>query len=111
MCPRHGGVLSTSFLAKRSIARTPANAGVMTGLIPSPIVQAAVESVGDHRLAGMATGVTFIGQNLGILIAPVAFGAVVQGTGSWAAAFVMTGMVAVLGALFGAFVRRRTTAA
>lgn len=105
LCPLMAG-LNQSYFLPLMIAT-----GVMTGLIPSPIVQAAVESVDDHRLAGMATGVTFIGQNLGILIVPVAFGAVVQATGSWATAFVMTGLVAVAGALFGAFVRRQTTAA
>jgi MFS family permease len=62
--------------------------GLITGLVPSPIVQAAVESVDDPRLAGMATGVVFAGTNLGMLIGPVAFGAIVQGARSWSAAFV-----------------------
>jgi MFS family permease len=85
--------------------------GLMTGLVPSPLIQEAVESAGDHRLAGMATAVAFIGQNLGILIVPMVFGVVVQGTGSWAVAFVTAGLISGLGALLGVFVRTRTTAA
>lgn len=105
LCPLIAGLNQSAFLPVIIAI------GLTTGLAPSPIIQEAVESVGDHRLAGMATGVTYVGQNLGILLAPVAFGALVQGTGSWTVAFVSAGLLSVLGALFGAFVRKRTTAA
>jgi MFS family permease len=84
--------------------------GLITGLVPSPIVQAAVESVDDPRLAGMATGVVFAGTNLGMLIGPVAFGAIVQGARSWSAAFVAAALFSFLGLLIGVFVKRRTPA-
>jgi MFS family permease len=105
LCPLMAGLNQSAFLP------VVVAIGLMTGLVPSPIIQEAVESAGDHRLAGMATAITFVGQNLGILIAPVAFGVVVQATGSWTVAFVAAGGFSVLGAVIGAFVRRRATVA
>lgn len=71
------------------------------GLIASPIavglIAAAIESTGEHRLAGLATAVVMVGQNAGMLIGPFAFGAIITISG-WDAAFWMLSPVAVTGA-------------
>ena len=59
--------------------------GLVMGLIPTNIFSAAVEAVGDERQSGLAMAVIMIGQNGGMLLGPVIFGALVE-SGRWLAA-------------------------
>ena len=81
--------------------------GVMTGPVAGTIFAAGVEAVGDERLGGMAMGVMQVGQNAGMLLGPMVFGAIVQETGSWAMAFAVSGCVSLIGALTGWLARVR----
>jgi MFS family permease len=63
--------------------------GLVGGFIPTGVFSAGAEVVGDERLAGMAMAVIMVGQNAGMLLAPFAFGWLVETTGSWQIAFWM----------------------
>ena len=52
--------------------------GLILGLVPTTIFSAAVEVVGDERLGGLAMGVIMVGQNAGMLIGPIIFGALAE---------------------------------
>ena len=74
--------------------------GLVFGAIPTNIFAAAVEAAGDERLGGVAMAVIMVGQNAGMLLGPVIFGALAEGAG-WPAAFASLGVMAALGLLAG----------
>ena len=61
--------------------------GLAAGLVPPNMYSAAVEAVGDERLGGLAMGVMMVGQNAGMLLGPVVFGALAESAWGWPAAF------------------------
>ena len=71
------------------------------GLIPSNIFAAAVEAAGDERRGGLAMAIIMVGQNAGMLLGPVVFGALVASPGGWIAAFGSMAVVSALGAVAG----------
>jgi len=74
--------------------------GLVFGLIPTNIFAAAVQAAEDERQSGMAMAMIMVGQNGGMLLGPVIFGALVEGAG-WAAAFASLSAMAALGLLAG----------
>jgi MFS family permease len=60
--------------------------GVALGIVPTNIFAAAVEAAGDERQGGVAMAVIMVGQNAGMLLGPLIFGALVEGPG-WPAAY------------------------
>ena len=60
--------------------------GLVFGAIVTNILAAAVEAVGDERQGGAAMAVLMVGQNAGMLLGPLIFGALVEGPG-WPAAY------------------------
>ena len=52
--------------------------GLVLGVIPTNIFAAAVEATGDERQGGAAMAVIMVGQNAGMLLGPIIFGALVQ---------------------------------
>ena len=74
--------------------------GLVLGVIPTNIFAAAVEATGDERQGGAAMAVIMVGQNAGMLLGPIIFGALVQTVG-WPAAFASLGVMAALGLLAG----------
>ncbi len=80
--------------------------GLALGLIPTNIFSAAVEAAGDERLGGLAMAVIMVGQNAGMLIGPVIFGALAEGPG-WPVAFASLGVMAAFGLLCGWLARVR----
>jgi len=74
--------------------------GLAMGLIPTNIFAAAVEAAGDERQGGVAMAVIMVGQNAGMLLGPVVFGALADGPG-WPAAFASLAVMATLGLLAG----------
>ena len=61
--------------------------GLAAGLVPPNMYSAAVEVVGDERLGGLAMGVMMVGQNAGMLLGPIVFGALAESAGGWPVAF------------------------
>lgn len=59
--------------------------GLFAGVIPSSTFAAAPEIMGSPRLAGMGLAVVALGQNLGMVVGPALFGALVEAIG-WAPA-------------------------
>ncbi len=74
--------------------------GLVLGMIPTNIFAAAVEAAGDERQGGVAMAVIMVGQNAGMLLGPVVFGALADGPG-WPAAFASLAVMAALGLLAG----------
>jgi len=74
--------------------------GLVFGLVPTNIFAAAVQAAEDERQSGMAMAMIMVGQNGGMLLGPVIFGALVEGAG-WAAAFASLSVMAALGLLAG----------
>jgi MFS family permease len=81
--------------------------GFVGGFVPTGVFTAGVEVVGDERLSGMAMAVILVGQNAGILLGPLAFGWLVQGTGSWQAASWMLVPVTLAGTVAALLARVR----
>jgi MFS family permease len=75
--------------------------GLVGGLVPTNIFSAGVEMVGDERLGGLAMGVIMVGQNAGMLVGPVIFGALVESAGGWPLAFGSLAVMCLLGAVAG----------
>ncbi len=61
--------------------------GLVAGLVPPNLYSAAVEVVGDERLGGLAMGVVMVGQNAGMLLGPLVFGALAESAWGWPVAF------------------------
>lgn len=74
--------------------------GLVLGVIPTNIFAGAVEAAGDPRQGGAAMAVIMVGQNAGMLLGPVIFGALAESAG-WPAAFVSLAAMAALGLLAG----------
>ncbi len=74
--------------------------GLVLGVIPTNIFAAAVESAGNERQGGVAMAVIMVGQNAGMLLGPVIFGALAEGAG-WPVAFASLAAMATLGLLVG----------
>jgi MFS family permease len=74
--------------------------GLVLGLIPTNIFAAAVEAVSDERQGGLAMAMIMVGQNAGMLLGPLVFGALTQSAG-WPAAFLSLAGMAALGLLAG----------
>ena len=81
--------------------------GLIGGLIPTNIFSAAVEVVGDERLGGLAMGVIMVGQNAGMLVGPVIFGALAESAGGWPLAFGSLAVMCLLGAVAGWLAKAR----
>jgi predicted MFS family arabinose efflux permease len=79
--------------------------GVFAG-IPAVIYAAAPEIMGKPELAGMGMAVLGLGQNLGMIIGPAIFGALVQSSG-WAVAGYWMIPVLLFGLLAGCLVKVR----
>jgi MFS family permease len=95
-------------MGKISLAVLPfwiALQGAFGGMIPTNVFSAGVEASGDERLSGMAMGVIQVGQNAGMLVGPLVFGALAGSPGGWPVAFASLGVIALLGALTGWLVR------
>ena len=75
--------------------------GLVGGLVPTNIFSAGVEVVGDERLGGLAMGVIMVGQNAGMLVGPVIFGALAESAGGWPLAFGSLAVMCLLGAVAG----------
>ena len=79
--------------------------GMFGGIIPTNIFAAGVEAAGDERLGGMAMGVIQFGQNAGMLVGPIIFGALAESAGGWPIAFASLAVLCALGGLAGWLVR------
>jgi MFS family permease len=75
--------------------------GFIGGFVPTGVFSAAVETVGDERLSGMAMAVIQIGQNAGMLLGPLVMGWVIESGGGWQTAFWVLAPVSILGAVAG----------
>ena len=75
--------------------------GFIGGFVPTGVFSAAVETVGNERLSGMAMAVIQIGQNAGMLLGPLVMGWVIESGGGWQAAFWVLAPVSLLGAVAG----------
>ena len=73
----------------------------LAGFPPTGVVFAVSEVVGDEKLRGMAMGVIQIGQNVGLLLGPLAFGSIIQFFGGWQMAFWALVPVTALGIVAG----------
>jgi predicted MFS family arabinose efflux permease len=80
--------------------------GVVAGAIPTATFAAAPEIMKKPELVGMGMAVVALGQNLGMFIGPVIFGAVVASSG-WAAAGYVMIPVLLLGLVSGLLVKVR----
>jgi MFS family permease len=90
------GVLSVGALILLAIV-----SGLALGLVPTNIFAAAVEATSDERQSGMAMAVIMVGQNAGMLIGPIIFGALVVSPAGWPAAFASLAVMSLLGLLAG----------
>ncbi|MGC9333693.1 MAG: MFS transporter [Anaerolineae bacterium] len=95
------GVLSLNWLVVLVVVN-----GLVIGVIPTTIFAAAVESAGDERLGGIAMAVIMVGQNAGMLLGPLVFGALAEASG-WPAAFASLAVMSALGLLAGWLARVR----
>jgi MFS family permease len=75
--------------------------GLALGLVPTNIFAAAVEAARDERQSGMAMAVIMVGQNAGMLIGPIIFGALIESAAGWPAAFASLAVMSLLGLLAG----------
>lgn len=73
--------------------------GFITGFVPTGVLAAGVEAVGDERLSGMAMAVIQVGQNSGMLLGPLVFGWMVESMGGWQIAFWSLTPVSAIGAI------------
>jgi MFS family permease len=73
----------------------------LAGFPPTGIFSAVSEVVREEELRGMAMGVIQIGQNVGLLLGPVAFGLVIQFFGGWQMAFLALVPVTAIGVVAG----------
>jgi MFS family permease len=73
--------------------------GFITGFVPTGVLAAGVEAVGDERLGGMAMAVIQVGQNSGMLLGPLVFGWMVESMGGWQVAFWSLTPVSAIGAI------------
>jgi MFS family permease len=80
--------------------------GLVFGMIPPNIFAAAVEAVSDERQGGTAMAILMVGQNAGMLVGPLIFGALVEGPG-WPAAFASLAILAVAALLAGSLAKVR----
>ena len=80
--------------------------GIVLGIVPTNIFAAAVEATGDERQGGMAMAVIMVGQNAGMLLGPIVFGALAEQSG-WPAAFASLAVMSALGLLAGWLARVR----
>jgi MFS family permease len=80
--------------------------GLVAGAVPTATFAAAAEVMAFPRLAGLGLAVVMVGQNLGMLVAPVAFGALVEANG-WVAAGYWLIPVAIVGFFAAWWVRIR----
>jgi MFS family permease len=95
------GVVSVSALVVLQVI-----IGLALGLIPTNVFSAAVEAAGDERLGGLAMAVIMVGQNAGMLVGPIIFGALAEGPG-WPAAFASLAVMSAVGLLCGWLARVR----
>jgi MFS family permease len=77
-----------------------ARLALISNLIPTNIFSAAVEAAGDERLGGLAMGIIQVGQNAGMLVGPLVFGAP-AGSAGWPVAFGSLAVMCLLGAAAG----------
>ena len=77
---------------------------------PQPVQHAdAVRTTRRERTAGfvLAMGVIMVGQNAGMLVGPLVFGAFIGSAGGWSLAFGSLAVMCFLGALAGWLARAR----
>jgi predicted MFS family arabinose efflux permease len=80
--------------------------GLVLGAIPTAIFSATPEVMGSPHLAGLGMSVIMLGQNLGMFIAPILFGALVESSG-WAIAGYAMIPICLGGFIAGWFVKVR----
>lgn len=81
--------------------------GFVGGFVPPGVFAAAVETVGDERLGGMAMAVIQIGQNAGMLLGPFLLGWMVEAMGGWETAFLSLAPVGIVGTIAGWIAKMR----
>lgn len=79
---------------------------MVASAVPPAMFAAAPEVMGKPQLAGLGMGMVSMGQNLGMFIAPVLFGAIVGSVG-WITATYWMIPIALLGAVVGWFIKVR----
>lgn len=80
--------------------------GLVAGAVPTATFAAAPEVMKNPQLAGLGLAVIMVGQNLGMFVAPIAFGALVESVG-WIVAGYWLIPVALLGFVAGWLVKLR----
>jgi MFS family permease len=90
-----------SWMGAASAAAVAVLAGILIGGLILPFV--VVSEMFPRELAATAAGVTNAACFVGAMILPIALGRVLDVTGSFAAAFVVAGVVQVIACVFGAF--------
>ncbi|HYO41989.1 MAG TPA: MFS transporter [Candidatus Limnocylindrales bacterium] len=74
--------------------------GLGSGALPAAIFASAPEAMRDRRAAGAGMAALMVGQNGGMVVGPVMFGALVTAT-TWSTAGLVLGVVSVAGAVVG----------
>jgi len=74
--------------------------GIAVGLVPTNMISSVVSVAGDERLSGLAMGALMVGQNAGMMLGPVVFGALAE-SGGWALAYLCLVPLYLLGAVCG----------
>ena len=80
--------------------------GLIAGAVPTATFAAAPEVMQSPQLAGLGLAVIMLGQNLGMFVAPVMFGALVESSG-WVTAGLWLIPFALLGFVAGRLVKMR----
>lgn len=80
--------------------------GLIAGAVPTATFAAAPEVMRSPQLAGLGLAVIMLGQNLGMFVAPVLFGALVEATG-WTVAGYWLIPFALMGFVSGRLVKMR----
>ena len=79
--------------------------GLFLSVTPPNIFAAAVETGRETGGSGLAMAVVMMGQNAGVLIGPLLFGALAESPGGWGLAFASLPVICLLGVLAGARAR------
>ncbi len=74
--------------------------GIASGAIPTSLFSSVPEAMRDPRLAGTGMGALMFGQNLGFVLGPLVFGALVTAT-AWTTAAYAFGALCLVGAAVG----------
>ncbi len=76
--------------------------GLLLSVTPPNIFAAAVEAGRETGSSGLAMAVVIAGQNVGVLVGPLIFGALAESAGGWGLAFASLPIICLLGVWAGA---------